>query len=395
MRVLYAALDQTIPGTTGGSTHVEAVAAGLQRLGHDVHALITPGDGPLPQCGVSWHDVRPPFGRRQLRLLRRRTVLALARRLRPDVIIERYYNFGGEGVLAARRVGAVSVLEVNAPVIDHPGSTKRRIDRAMLVEPMRRWREWQCRTADLIVTPTAAILPDWVPGDRVLELEWGADTRQFRPEVVGPIPFDRRDGQVVAVFAGAFRRWHGAIELVHAMGRLRARGARQIDAVLIGSGPEFNRVRRAAAGLDGVQCVGAVAHEQMPACLSAADIGVAPFDIGAHAPLAIDFFWSPLKIFEYMASGLPVVTPTIDRLSQIVRHGEDGLLYDAAQTGSLDRALERLCDASLRSSMGASARQRAVERFGWDAHCRALAQRIERVRTASEPPDASNPSPAS
>ena len=96
-----------------------------------MHALITPGDGPLPQSGVSWHADRPPFGRPQLRLLRRRTVLALARRLRPDVIIERYYNFGGEGVLAARQVGAVSVIEVNAPVIDHPGSTKRRIDRVV------------------------------------------------------------------------------------------------------------------------------------------------------------------------------------------------------------------------------------------------------------------------
>ena len=47
----------------------------------------------------------------------------------------------------------------------------------------------------------------------------------------------------------------------------------------------------------------------MPACLAAADIGVAPFDVAAHAPLALGFYWSPLKIFEYMAAGLPVVAP--------------------------------------------------------------------------------------
>ena len=54
---------------------------------------------------------------------------------------------------AAQAVGALTMLEVNAPVIDYPGSTKRRIDRALLVEPMRRWRDWQCRHADLFVTP--------------------------------------------------------------------------------------------------------------------------------------------------------------------------------------------------------------------------------------------------
>ena len=68
--------------------------------------------------------------------------------------MERYFNFGGEGMRAAARLGALAVLEVNAPVIDYPGSPKRLLDRALLVEPMRRWRDWQCRTADVIVSPS-------------------------------------------------------------------------------------------------------------------------------------------------------------------------------------------------------------------------------------------------
>ena len=60
-------------------------------------------------------------------------------------------------------LGAVAVLEVNAPVIDHPGSVKQWIDRMMIVQPLRRWREWQCSAADLIVTPSARILPAHVP----------------------------------------------------------------------------------------------------------------------------------------------------------------------------------------------------------------------------------------
>ena len=43
MRILYCAIDQTVPGTTGGSVHVTAVAEGLAALGHEVHVLVTPG----------------------------------------------------------------------------------------------------------------------------------------------------------------------------------------------------------------------------------------------------------------------------------------------------------------------------------------------------------------
>ena len=48
MRILYVAIDQTVPGTLGGSVHVAAVAGGLAALGHDVHVLVTPGPLPFP-----------------------------------------------------------------------------------------------------------------------------------------------------------------------------------------------------------------------------------------------------------------------------------------------------------------------------------------------------------
>lgn len=380
MRILYSAIDQQVPGTLGGSTHVTAVAGGLAALGHDVHVLVTPGHGPFPVGPVTWHALEPPFGVRQLRMLRASRVLELARAIRPDVILERYYNFGGETVRAARDTGALTVLEVNAPVVDYPGSPKQWLDRALLFEPMRRWREWQCDAADLIVTPSATIIPQTVPREKILEIEWGADTDLFHPGARGPLPFSRRAGETLAVFAGAFRSWHGAIHLVEAIRALRARGRTDVTALLIGDGPELERVRRAAEGVEGIAFTGAVPHEQVAACLAAADIGVAPFDVAAHAPLALDFYWSPLKVFEYMASGLPVVAPDIPRLRRIVTNGREALLYEASKPSSLAEALERLTDGTLRSSLGAAARERVVREFSWSVHCRKLEQAMERIR---------------
>ena len=395
MKILYSAIDQIVPGTKGGSVHVAAVAEGLAALGHEVTALVTPGTGAPRPSSVRWVAMAPPLGSSHLRLARAGTIARLARELKPDAIIERYHNFGGEAIRVASSVNTVAMLEVNAPVIDHRGSSKARLDRALLVQPMRRWREHLCALADVIVTPDAAILPSSIPRDRIRVLEWGADTDRFQPGVAGPPPFTRPAVATLAVFAGAFRSWHGAIHLVEAIGILQRRGRRDIGAVFIGDGPELARVRAAASSVEHVVIAGALPHDRMPAALAAADIGAAPFDLGAHAPLSLGFYWSPLKIFEYMASGLPVVAPAVDRIPSLVANGREGVLYDLPPKGGshsdgshsdgshsdgLAGALERLSDTALRKSMGAAARDRAVRDYSWSAHCRALESALIEAR---------------
>jgi starch synthase len=377
MKILYCAIDQKVPGTRGGSVHVQAAAEGLAARGHEVHVLATLTARMPPDSQVSWHTLAPPLGSVRLRLTRAPAVLAIARSLRPDAVIERYHNFGGEGIRAATRTGALAVLEVNAPVVDYPGSPKRALDRTLIVEPMRRWRDWQCRSADLLVTPSASILPRWVRRERIVEIEWGADTVRFHPDTQGRVPFRRNEGHVVAVFAGAFRRWHGAVHLVDAIRRLRARHVHAVTGVFIGEGPELPVARRAASGLDGVLFTGTVPHRDMPAAMAAADIGVAPFDPGAHPPLALGFYWSPLKVFEYMASGLPVVAPAIAGMRRILRDGREGLLYDPDDPDGLAAALERLMDPGERRRLGAAARTRVVRDFSWARHCETLDAAIQ------------------
>jgi starch synthase len=381
MRILYAALDQQVPGTLGGSVHVKAVAEGLAALGHDVHVATTPG-GPWPSGPVHWHAMSSPLGRQELRWMRARALTHLARRAGVDVVIERYYNFGGEGVMAAKRLGVPAVLEVNAPIIDYPGSMKARLDRTLLFEPMRRWRDWLCRQTDLFVTPSADILPAWVDRAKVLEAEWGADVDQFHPGAKGRLPFERDPNRVLCVFAGAFRSWHGVTQLSAALARLHAQGEHRLGAVFIGDGPERAAAESAARDVPGITFTGAVPHDQLPQCLAAADIGVAPFDPARHKPLTLGFYWSPLKIFEYMSSGLPVVAPRLPRVAGLISDGEEGLLYDPENPRTLDATLVQLTDRSLRERLGHAARARAVAQYSWRAHCTALDERLRALPEA-------------
>jgi glycosyltransferase involved in cell wall biosynthesis len=377
VKILYAAIDQTVPGTKGGSIHVAAVAEGLAALGHDVTALVTAGDGTPRPSAVRWISMPPPFGSSHLRLARSGAIARIARDFRPDAIIERYHNFGGEAIRLAPQLGAVAMLEVNAPVVDYRGSAKARLDRALIVEPLRRWRERLCRIADVIVTPDASIVPAVVPRDRIAVLEWGADTDRFRPAARDRTSGVRPHASTVAIFSGAFRSWHGAIHLVEAIQALRGRGRHDIGAMFVGDGPELAAVRSGALGIDTIVFAGAVPHDRMPGMLAAADIGVAPFDVAAHAPLSLGFYWSPLKIFEYMATGLPVVAPAVDRIPSLVGDGREGLLYDLSSHGGrhgevLADALTRLSDPAVRAPLGAAARERAVRDYSWSAHCHAL-----------------------
>ena len=142
VRILYSAIDQTVPGTLGGSVHVQAVAEGLAALGHEVHALVAAATTRGRPGAVQWHDMRAPGGRAQLRLLARRAVArhGPCGRARPGhralPQLRRRGHAGG-----ARRRRARFVLEVNAPVVDYPGSPKVAAGSALVVQPMRRWRE--------------------------------------------------------------------------------------------------------------------------------------------------------------------------------------------------------------------------------------------------------------
>ncbi len=361
--------------------HVQAVAEGLARLGHEVHVAVQRG-GPWPSDRVTWHHLAPPFGQPALRWASRTAVTRLARSIRAEVVIERYYNFGGEGIGAARTLGVPAVLEVNAPVIDYPGSPKAKLDRALLVRPMQKWRDGIARMTDLFVTPSARILPDWVDPAKILEIEWGADVDTFVPGAAGPAPVDRDPSRIVGVFAGAFRAWHGAEGLARALRRLHEGGDERFGGLFVGDGPERATAEREAAGVPGIVFTGALPHATLPATLARADIGVAPFDPARHAPLGLGFYWSPLKVFEYMAAGLPVVAPALPRLRQLVEHGREGWLYDPADPAGLDRALVALADPERRRALGSAARARAVRDFSGTAPCAVLDRRLRALVTA-------------
>lgn len=385
MRVLYVASAIEAGGTSGGAIHVSEVACGLRQLGHDVHVIARADGKQAPRkldCGAPLHPTR---WRKEMGLLAFPQLSRAVKAFKPDVVMERFYNFAGAGVLAAHHAQIPVLLEVNAPMTDPPGSLKSRLDRLALGS-MRRWAVRQARWSDAIVTPLATTVPPEVPRSKIHELPWGANVEQFDPAIrVSHAEEIKRlaeelgieQGVPVVVFLGSFRSWHGVGHFAEAARKLLAGGER-VAFLAIGGGPELEPLRAQVEDwrLEPGRFIfaGAQPHDHVPLLLALADVGVAPFDIEAHAPLTtFGFYWSPLKVFEYMAMAVPVVTIDIPPLNDIIREGVDGELYRHGNIDALAGAIKRLLrDPELQKREGISGRERVIRHYSWQAHCRAL-----------------------
>lgn len=399
MRILYVASGIPVPGSYGGSTHTLEVARGLRVRGHQVQVVAAHRAG--------WSGVRAWFRvardtveglplayvdiPKGLSFLGLAHVGRVVREFRPDVLMERYYNLAGAGMYWAHRLDIPAVLEVNALIVDPPGQLKRRLD-DLLGGPLRRWAIQQCRWAGRIVTPLHSTVPPEIPRQRIVEIPWGANTARFRPEVraeraaeisalrgrLGLPPQAR-----VVVFLGSFRPWHGALEFVEA-GVLLAARREEAHFLLVGEGPQrpAAEARCRGSGLGArFHFTGSVRYEDVPLYLALAEVGAAPFQTCHHAALrAAGFFWSPLKVFEYMAMGLPVVTTAIAPLDRIVRAGREGLLVAEGDVAGLATAMGALLEEPRRAqTMGRSARERVMAEYSWEKHCRRLEKVLEEV----------------
>ena len=239
---------------------------------------------------------------------------------------------------------------------------------------MRRYRERLCREAAALVAPILEIVPEEARR-RTEVVTWGANVDAFHPARRSDETRRRLGapgGEVIVLFSGSFRPWHGIHVFEEAARLLRERS--DIFFVLVG-GAEGGEGR----GYRGRR-LGVIAYERMPEIVAAADVGVAPYDTARLGQLQLGFYWSPLKIFEYMASGLPTVTIPRAPLTEIVRDGEEGFHVREGDPADLARAIERLADdGALRARMGGKARARVVERYSWARHCEQVESVLLRI----------------
>ena len=128
--------------------------------------------------------------------------------------------------------------------------------------------------------------------------------------------------------------------------------------VLIGDGPDFNRLKQQ------VQDLNLQEHVRLPGFRSDAKEFLGVADMAMHAALGEGF---SLSVVEYMSAGLPVLVPDIPSVKQAIDHGDNGFVYEKDSIGSAASYVATLLsDDARRQTMGQSARNKANSQYSLD-----------------------------
>ncbi|MEY7849469.1 glycosyltransferase family 4 protein [Natrarchaeobius sp. A-rgal3] len=148
--------------------------------------------------------------------------------------------------------------------------------------------------------------------------------------------------------------------------------AKEIDAtvyVVGGYEDDINRVKRSTNYSENVVFTGFVDPADIPVYQIAADVLVAPYTESSRP-------WvSPLKLFEYMAAGRPIIASDREVLKEVLVDGENALLFEKGNAESLRNQIERVLESNaLATNLGTKARQES-KRYTWK-------KRAERIVSA-------------
>ena len=358
MRIAYVTVDPGIPvfGTKGASVHIQEVVRELIRRGHDVTVHTTRAGRDIPDdlAGLEVIETRIDADDPGARERAQQEVSArIAARIiagGADLVYERYSLFSTALAEVAEATGAAGVLEVNAPLIEEQRTHRVLVDEEAAAKALA--RQVAAATATVAVSDPVR---DWV------RERTGSESVHTVPNGVSItriVPRPEDIGDPVVTFVGTLKPWHGVADLLAAA----ALAKRPWKLRIIGDGPERAALEEQAAGLGiEVDFRGAVAPADMPGQLAGSAIGVAPYpDLGGEQQQ----YFSPLKVYEYLAAGLPVVASAVGQLPQIL--GELGTLVPPSDPAALAAAIDTLAaDPVLRGKLGWRGRMQAEEKHSW------------------------------
>jgi glycosyltransferase involved in cell wall biosynthesis len=397
MKILFLCPDPGIPvlGRKGASVHVRELIGAFARAGHHVtlaaqtlmksksdeparvgaRVLHIPSGPALETAARSFKEFNRRLGIEnsvpgELRRIAYNNVLfnQLNRRFlrdKPDFIYERAGLYGTAGAMLAAKLRVPHIVELNAP-LGVEQSTYRTTGFGELAAQAERW---QLTRADAVVVVSTALAKHvrrlGVPAKNIHVMPNGVNPKLFCSAVSSKLNDSQPGAKGPTLgFIGSLRPWHGVEVLPQLISRL-GRSYPNLRLIIIGDGQlrgELEREFKRRKLTKLVTFTGALLHEEIPDWIRKFDIALAPYPKHDH-----DFYFSPLKLFEYMACGVAVVASGVGQIAEVVRHGKTGLLYPSGDfTALVSRCKTLLEDTGLRRALGNAAAKEVERKFTWD-----------------------------
>ena len=293
------------------------------------------------------------------------------------ILHERNNLFSIGTALASRRLGLPYVLSLDSDQIlefDFLGMPLRGIQRVVA-----KWMaQFSYDAANVVTTVSQTyksyFISQWgISADKIKVLPNGVDTEMFHPNINAGF-IRRKHGLGSApliIFVGTFWPWHGLEEFIDIF-RIVLKKIPRAKLLLVGDGVVKPKIVKSIAEYhieDAVIFAGEIDYVTVPAYLNASDVAVAPFP----PDVPNSSMGSPMKLFEYMASGNAIVASKIGQIEEILQNDDTGILVEPGNVDEFAQAIiDLLKDPEKRKMLGKNARQQAIEQHTWEQYINRL-----------------------
>jgi glycosyltransferase involved in cell wall biosynthesis len=179
----------------------------------------------------------------------------------------------------------------------------------------------------------------------------GSDPEMFKPERINPDMHDEQEFKVI---------WSGSIEyawqgyyIVEELAKKLNEIDKKILLLLTAEGKSDHNILY----------LGRVSYQAIPAYIASADVGLCIYN---KIDFYSKFYFSPLKLFDYMASGLPIIGSDAGQIKLVIEENKNGLLTN----GSIDDIAEKIIylknNKAVVSEMGVRSREAVEKKYNWE-----------------------------
>ena len=386
MKIIYFNYLYDLYGISIGST-IKAIKlmTALKECGHEVDIYWRkeqPGDGKIGSVHARNHlkkflakylhepnqilkNVKSYFEEQQI-----------IREQSPDLIISRLNAYSCSAPIAAKAAKIPFLLELDCPAAYelHTFNTEFRTNLPVL----RYFEKHNLDQAGKIFTVSNTLkeyyVDQGIPDNKMTVITNAADTEKFHPHVDKKRVVDKYDLQnsIVVGFLGSFHYWHGIENLLAVIKKTLALN-KKVKFLMVGDGgpmkPNLIRYIKENNLVNQVIMTGYIKHDDIPEYISAMDIVLAPY------PHLDFFYYSPVKVYEYMSCGKAVVTTDIGQIAEQIKDGENGFICQPDNIEMMLKKITRLLgDSNLRYRIGQQARETIIKNHTWKKKAQQLSE---------------------
>lgn len=356
MKLAYLCLEYTIEGKAS-YTHVYEIVNGLRKRGWEViiyqpyYCSLKPG---LFKRLIKFMDVQ----------------LRLWKDSRLDILYIRSHFAAWPTALWARFRGIPVVQEINGPYQDlfiaYPVTR--------LCAPLFRLllrSQWRWARAVIAVTPQLA---EWVRREsgnsRCYVVPNGVNVQIFYPNANTDLHLPDK----FVLFFGALTRWQGIETMLEAVSR--PEWPQEVKLVIAGDGALRSLVEH-ASNIGQVVYLGQVAYKDVPGIIAKSIACLSPKNSkGGRSQTGL----FPLKVFEALACGVPVIVTDFPGQADLVREGECGIVVPPEDPRALAEAVAYLTShPDERQEMGKRGREIVECYHSWDSRASDVARILQSI----------------